>query len=50
MSGLIFIFTIGGVGTAVSSSQWAAAAHHKYTSIAHSIGAAAVSWLYMICA
>ena len=43
MSGLIFIFTIGGVGAAVSSSRWAAVGHHKYTSIAHGVGAAAVS-------
>ena len=43
MSGLIFIFMIGGVGTAVSSKQWTTAGKHSYISIAHNIGAAAVS-------
>ena len=43
MSGLIFIFTIGGIGTAVSSKEWSK--HHDNTdvTIAHYIGASSVS-------
>ena len=44
MSGLIFIFMIGGVGTAVLSKDWSS--HHSDTTdvkIAHYIGASSVS-------
>ena len=40
MSGLIFIFMIGGIGTAVSSRYWST--HHD-VKIAHYIGASSVS-------
>ena len=43
MVGVMVIFMVGGIGTAVSSRQWATDAHGHYLSIAHSIGAASVS-------
>ena len=43
MSGLIFIFMIGGVGTAVSSREWSKKHSDIDVKIAHYIGASSVS-------
>ena len=49
MSGLIFVFVIGGVGTAVSSRQWSTTHKNDDVAIAHQIGAASVSGAIIMC-
>ena len=46
MAGLVFIFMIGAVGSAVSADQWS---KHHGADIAHRIGAAAVSVCVCVC-